>query len=154
MNLALLDEAHYLPDTLDANVMSVNNLMPPPTKIKHTKAPRPKQEDTGVSCLAYSNHGNYLAVGCHDGRCLIFDFVTRSPARTLHAHTSAISSVCWGRGSRTLLTAGVDCHLMLWDLMPENGDEKAAEPGSDSALKTRAIASMVWSRAPVGRQVA
>ena len=80
MNLALLNEAHYLPDTLDANVMSVNNLVPPPTKSKATKAPRAKQEDTGVSCLAYSNHGNYLAAGCHDGRCLIFDFVDISLA--------------------------------------------------------------------------
>lgn len=55
--------------------------------------------------------GSLLAVGCNDGRVIIWDFDTRGVARILIGHVETISSVSWSRNGRRLLSAsGVSKH--------------------------------------------
>mmetsp|Transcript_12889 Transcript_12889/g.21066 ORF Transcript_12889/g.21066 Transcript_12889/m.21066 type:complete len:451 (+) Transcript_12889:28-1380(+) len=73
-------------------------------------------DDGFATTCSFNRHGTLLAVGCSDGRCVLWDFETRGVARTLHGHVRAITSVSWSRNGRKLLTSSNDWNIILWDV--------------------------------------
>lgn len=73
-------------------------------------------EDGIAVTSAFNRHGSLLAVGCNDGRVVVWDFDTRGIARTLNGHIETVTSVCWSRNGRKLLSASVDWNVILWDV--------------------------------------
>lgn len=66
---------------------------------------------------AFNRWGSLLAVGCNDGRVLVFDFITRGVAAVLTAHVLPVCSLSWSRSGRQLLTASADNTVGLWDVL-------------------------------------
>ncbi|KAG9509291.1 Retinoblastoma-binding protein 5-like protein, partial [Fragariocoptes setiger] len=75
-------------------------------------------EPSGLAlCCAFNRHGSLLAVGCNDGSVVIYDFLTRTPAKTIYAHFQQICSVSWSRNGRRLALASLDNSVTVWDVM-------------------------------------
>eukprot|EP01112_Ceratiomyxa_fruticulosa_P017226 TRINITY_DN5330_c0_g1_i1.p1 TRINITY_DN5330_c0_g1~~TRINITY_DN5330_c0_g1_i1.p1 ORF type:complete len:448 (+),score=102.20 TRINITY_DN5330_c0_g1_i1:170-1345(+) len=73
-------------------------------------------DGTALTC-SFNRRGTLLAVGCHDGRVVVWDFDTRSPTRNLTGHVFPVSSVSWSRNGRRLLSSSADCTLFYWDVV-------------------------------------
>jgi COMPASS component SWD1 len=79
-------------------------------------------EDGSACVCACNRRGTLLAVGCHDGRCVIWDFDTRGIARVLNGHIHPVTSVSWSRNGRKLLSSSTDWTLKFWDVLSANVD--------------------------------
>lgn len=66
---------------------------------------------------AFNRKGSFLAVGCNDGRVFLWDFETRTTAKVIWAHVSAVTSLCWSRNGRLLASSANDSYVMLWDIL-------------------------------------
>lgn len=44
---------------------------------------------------SFNRRGSLLAVGCNDGRIVIWDFLTRGIAKIISAHVHPVTSVIW-----------------------------------------------------------
>jgi len=73
-------------------------------------------EDGGniITC-AFNRRGNYVAGGCMDGRCLVWDFETTGIIREFEGHTEKVTSVCWSRDSNFILTSSKDKSCIIWN---------------------------------------
>lgn len=72
-------------------------------------------------CCAYNRIGTLLAVGCNDGRIVIFDYLTRREAKNITAHANyPVSSVSWSRNSRKLVSGSHDNSIAVWHV--ESGE--------------------------------
>ncbi|KAI9323510.1 WD40-repeat-containing domain protein [Dichotomocladium elegans] len=65
----------------------------------------------------FNRRGTLLAAGCHDGRCVVWDFDTKGIARSMTGHVKPIVSISWSRNGRYLLAASKDWTCTLWDLL-------------------------------------
>ncbi|CDS04820.1 hypothetical protein LRAMOSA07350 [Lichtheimia ramosa] len=74
-------------------------------------------EDGYVMTCRFNRRGTLLAAGCHDGRCVVWDFDTKGIARSLTGHVKSIASVSWSRNGRYLLSASKDWTCAMWDLV-------------------------------------
>jgi len=73
-------------------------------------------EDGGnVITCAFNRRGNYVAGGCLDGRCLIWDFETTSIIREYQGHEDKITSICWSRDSNLILSSSKDKSCIIWN---------------------------------------
>eukprot|EP00730_Choanoeca_flexa_P017200 TRINITY_DN8250_c0_g1_i2.p1 TRINITY_DN8250_c0_g1~~TRINITY_DN8250_c0_g1_i2.p1 ORF type:complete len:495 (+),score=137.58 TRINITY_DN8250_c0_g1_i2:113-1597(+) len=82
--------------------------------------PETNQEvlDQGVAlCCAFNRRGSLLAVGCNDGRALLWDLDTRGLAQALYGHTQSVTSVSWSRSSQKLLTSSTDHRVIFWNIV-------------------------------------
>uniref|UniRef100_A0A914EEU9 Uncharacterized protein n=1 Tax=Acrobeloides nanus TaxID=290746 RepID=A0A914EEU9_9BILA len=83
----------------------------------------PEEFDGFLELAAQANYckfnrlGTLIAVGTMDGRVFIFDFIAQSISRIFNAHVQSISSLCWSRNSRKLLTGSVDGCIAIWDVL-------------------------------------
>ncbi|XP_065643236.1 retinoblastoma-binding protein 5 homolog isoform X2 [Hydra vulgaris] len=66
---------------------------------------------------SFNRTGSLLAVGCNDGRLVIWDFLTRGIAKVLVAHVHPVSSVSWSRNGKKILTSSTDWNVGLWDVL-------------------------------------
>jgi COMPASS component SWD1 len=66
-------------------------------------------------CSSFNSRGTLLAVGCHDGRILIWDFDVIGVSRVLFGHVRPITSLCWSK--RHLLSSSSDWTVIWWDLL-------------------------------------
>lgn len=63
----------------------------------------PEEFDGTLDCMsfavtcAFNKYGTLLAVGCNDGRIVIWDFLTRGIAKVLTAHAHPVCSLSWSR---------------------------------------------------------
>eukprot|EP01090_Pellita_catalonica_P009864 TRINITY_DN2102_c0_g3_i1.p1 TRINITY_DN2102_c0_g3~~TRINITY_DN2102_c0_g3_i1.p1 ORF type:complete len:438 (-),score=67.61 TRINITY_DN2102_c0_g3_i1:913-2226(-) len=78
--------------------------------------------NANASVCAFNRRGTLLAVGCHDGKCVIYDFDTRSIARTLNGHARPVASISWSNSGRKLLSSASDYTVKLWDVQSGNVD--------------------------------
>ncbi|XP_076807840.1 retinoblastoma-binding protein 5-like [Clavelina lepadiformis] len=69
-----------------------------------------------VTCT-FNRHGTLLAVGCTDGRIVVWDFLTRGIAKVYNAHAHPVCSLSWSRNGRQLLSAGTDNLVCIWDVL-------------------------------------
>ena len=75
--------------------------------------------DTGsmaVTCT-FNRHGTLLAVGCNDGRIVVWDFLTRGIAKVYNAHAHPVCSLGWSRNGRQLISAATDNLVCVWDVL-------------------------------------
>eukprot|EP00164_Ancoracysta_twista_P007584 GFYU01010793.1.p1 GENE.GFYU01010793.1~~GFYU01010793.1.p1 ORF type:complete len:468 (+),score=119.96 GFYU01010793.1:153-1556(+) len=77
------------------------------------------EEGFSTTC-SFNRFGTLLAVGCNDGRCIVWDFDTRGVARILNSHVRPVTGVSWTSNSRWLLTSSVDTTVVQWDVSSAN----------------------------------
>lgn len=68
-------------------------------------------------CCTFNRCGSLLAVGCNDGRIVVWDFPTRNIAKNISAHAAyAVSSMSWSRKGTKLASASLDNSIAIWDV--------------------------------------
>ncbi|KAI8057706.1 WD40-repeat-containing domain protein [Syncephalis plumigaleata] len=80
-------------------------------------------EEGEAQCARWNRQGSYLAVGCRDGRCYIWDYMTRGVARTLEGHVRPVTCISWSHNGRYLLSSAADWNCICWDL--QTGERRA-----------------------------
>lgn len=69
-------------------------------------------------CCAFNRRGSLLAVGCNDGRIVIWDFLTRGVAKSIVAHANhPVCSVGWSRDGHKLVSASLDNSVAVWEVL-------------------------------------
>ncbi|RZF36021.1 hypothetical protein LSTR_LSTR005837 [Laodelphax striatellus] len=69
-------------------------------------------------CCAFNRHGTLFAVGCRNGTILIWDYLTRSKAKTIHASLlSAIISLSWSQNGKYLVCASSSSSILVFDVL-------------------------------------
>jgi len=79
---------------------------------------------TGLSCLALSPDGQWLAGGTDGGEVELWKMTSGQHLLTLHAHDRPVSDVAFSLDSRRLASAGDDEALRIWEV--PSGAERAA----------------------------
>lgn len=69
-----------------------------------------------ITC-AFNRQGTLLAVGCNDGRLVLWDFLTRGICKVINAHVHPVCTLSWSRNGRKLLSAATDNTVSLWDVL-------------------------------------
>ncbi|GFS82950.1 retinoblastoma-binding protein 5 homolog [Nephila pilipes] len=83
----------------------------------------PEEFDGALDCIslavtcAFNKHGTLLAVGCNDGRIVLWDFLTRGIAKIICAHIHPVCSLSWSRTGHKLLSASTDNTVSMWDVL-------------------------------------
>lgn len=72
----------------------------------------PEEFDGSLDCIslaltcAFNKYGTLLAVGCNDGRIVIWDILTRGIAKIISAHVHPVCSMSWSRGGHKVCGIG------------------------------------------------
>ncbi|XP_074652358.1 retinoblastoma-binding protein 5-like isoform X2 [Tubulanus polymorphus] len=64
-----------------------------------------------------------LAVGCNDGRIVVWDFLTRGIAKIIQSHVHPVCSLSWNRNGQKLLSASTDNTVSVWDVLSGECDK-------------------------------
>lgn len=68
-------------------------------------------------CCTFNRCGSLLAVGCNDGRIVVWDFPTRCIAKNIPAHAAhAVTSMSWSRKGHKLASSSLDNSVAIWDV--------------------------------------
>ncbi|CAF2627819.1 unnamed protein product [Rotaria sp. Silwood2] len=65
-------------------------------------------------CCAFNKVGSMLAVGCSDGRLVVWDFLTRGIAKIICADWSPIYCISWSKKSDLIATSSTDNTVCIW----------------------------------------
>ncbi|XP_053310361.1 retinoblastoma-binding protein 5 isoform X3 [Spea bombifrons] len=94
----------------------------------------PEEADGTLDCISmaltctFNRWGTLLAVGCNDGRIVIWDFLTRGIAKIISAHIHPVCSLCWSRDGHKLVSASTDNMVSLWDVLTGDCDQRFRFP--------------------------
>lgn len=72
----------------------------------------PEEFDGSLDCISlavtcvFNKYGTLLAVGCNDGRIVIWDFLTRGIAKIITAHVHPVCSISWSRNGHKVYRNG------------------------------------------------
>lgn len=69
----------------------------------------------GALSITFSKDGDRVVIGNHDSMIYIFDVKRRAPLFRLHGHTARVTSVEFTPNGNTLLSAGYDGTVRVWD---------------------------------------
>ncbi|XP_067952019.1 retinoblastoma-binding protein 5-like [Watersipora subatra] len=69
-----------------------------------------------ITCT-FNRRGTLLAVGCNDGRIVVWDFLTRGIAKLISAHVNPVCSLSFNRSGYKLLSASIDNVVSIWDVL-------------------------------------
>eukprot|EP00794_Sanderia_malayensis_P010824 gene10824-11976_t len=78
----------------------------------------------------FNRTGSLLAVGCNDGRLVVWDFLTRGIAKVYSAHVHPVCSVSWSRNGKKLLSASTDWNVALWDVLSGDCEHRYRFPSA------------------------
>jgi len=79
---------------------------------------------------AFNRTGSLLAVGCNDGRLVVWDFLTRGIAKVYSAHVHPVCSVSWSRNGKKLLSASMDWNVAVWDVLTGDCEHRYRFPSA------------------------
>ncbi|XP_065365465.1 retinoblastoma-binding protein 5 homolog [Calliphora vicina] len=94
----------------------------------------PEEFDGSLDCIslavtcAFNKYGTLLAVGCNDGRIVVWDFLTRGIAKIISAHVHPVCSLSWTRNGHKLLSASTDNNVCIWDVLSGECEHKYRFP--------------------------
>ncbi|XP_054261911.1 retinoblastoma-binding protein 5 homolog [Macrosteles quadrilineatus] len=94
----------------------------------------PEEFDGALDCIslavtcAFNKRGTLLAVGCNDGRIVVWDFLTRGIAKIISAHMHPVCSLSWSRNGFKLLSASTDNNVCIWDVLTGECEQKYRFP--------------------------
>nr|XP_056701602.1 retinoblastoma-binding protein 5 isoform X1 [Euleptes europaea] len=94
----------------------------------------PEEADGTLDCISmaltctFNRWGTLLAVGCNDGRIVIWDFLTRGIAKIISAHIHPVCSLCWSRDGHKLVSASTDNMVSQWDVLTGDCDQRFRFP--------------------------
>ncbi|KAJ8983267.1 hypothetical protein NQ317_007167 [Molorchus minor] len=80
-----------------------------------------------VTC-AFNKRGTLLAVGCNDGRMVIWDFLTRGIAKIISAHVHPVCSISWSRNGHKIASASTDNTVCIWNILSGECEQKYRFP--------------------------
>jgi COMPASS component SWD1 len=68
--------------------------------------------------IQFSKNGQYIAVGCNDGRIIIYDFATRAISVQLKSNlpSKGIMSLQWFNNGKYLLASYIEMNVSIWDI--------------------------------------
>ena len=69
-----------------------------------------------MACI-FNSYGTLFAVGCNDGRIVIWDFLTRGIAKIITAHVHPVCSLSWSRNGTMLASTSTDNSVSVWDII-------------------------------------
>uniref|UniRef100_T1J3M1 Uncharacterized protein n=1 Tax=Strigamia maritima TaxID=126957 RepID=T1J3M1_STRMM len=90
----------------------------------------PEEFDGALDCIslaltcAFNKRGTLLAVGCNDGRIVVWDFLTRGIAKIISAHVHPV----WSRNGHKLVSASTDNNVAIWDVLTGECDYRYRFP--------------------------
>jgi len=94
----------------------------------------PEENDGTLDCITmaitcqFNRFGTLLAVGCNDGRIVIWDFLTRGIAKIIQAHVHPVCSISWSRSGRRMVSASTDNTVSIWDILTGESDQRFRFP--------------------------
>jgi len=94
----------------------------------------PEEFDGSLDCISmavtcsFNRFGTLFAVGCNDGRIVVWDFLTRGIAKILAAHVHPICSLSWSRTGAKLASASTDNNVSVWDIITGECDQRFKFP--------------------------
>ena len=68
-----------------------------------------------MTCIAWSDNGNFIATGSTDCSLIIWDAVSGKQRKTCVGHTGSVQSVCFVTNAR-ILSGSSDKSVILWDV--------------------------------------
>ncbi|CAH1105473.1 unnamed protein product [Psylliodes chrysocephalus] len=80
-----------------------------------------------VTCQ-FNKRGTLLAVGCNDGRIVIWDFLTRGIAKIISAHVHPVCSISWSRNGYKIASASTDNTVCIWNILSGECEQKYRFP--------------------------
>ncbi|XP_065160766.1 retinoblastoma-binding protein 5 homolog [Atheta coriaria] len=80
-----------------------------------------------VTC-SFNKRGTLLAVGCNDGRIVIWDFLTRGVAKIISAHVHPVCSISWSRTGHKIASASTDNTVCIWTVLTGECEQKYRFP--------------------------
>lgn len=84
-------------------------------------------QSIAVTC-AFNKRGTLLAVGCNDGRIVIWDFLTRGIAKIISAHVHPVCSISWSRNGHKIASASTDDTVCIWEVLSGECEQKYRFP--------------------------
>nr|CAG4650108.1 EOG090X04Y3 [Sida crystallina] len=94
----------------------------------------PEEFDGALDCISmaitctFNKRGTLLAVGCNDGRIVIWDFLTRGISKIISAHVHPVCSLCWSRSGHSIVSASTDNTVAIWDVLSGECTQKYRFP--------------------------
>uniref|UniRef100_A0A8D8ZPB1 Retinoblastoma-binding protein 5 homolog n=1 Tax=Cacopsylla melanoneura TaxID=428564 RepID=A0A8D8ZPB1_9HEMI len=94
----------------------------------------PEEFDGALDCIslavtcAFNKRGTLLAVGCNDGRIVLWDFLTRGIAKIISAHMHPVCSISWSRNGYKIISASTDNNVCIWDVLTGECEQKYRFP--------------------------
>jgi len=94
----------------------------------------PEEFDGSLDCISmavtcqFNRFGTLFAVGCNDGRIVIWDFLTRGIAKIISAHVHPVCSISWCRNGAKLASASTDNTVSVWDVLTGECDYRFRFP--------------------------
>ena len=90
----------------------------------------PEEFDGSLDCISmavtcsFNRFGTLFAVGCNDGRIVVWDFLTRGIAKIIAAHVHPICSLSWSRTGAKLASTSTDNNVSVWDIITGECDQR------------------------------